>query len=56
MEIEWATVEAIANTRALDLWYFFSLEGFASDISSDHHAPRTGQRLVTTPAPRRKPW
>ena len=25
MEVEWATVEAIADTKALDLWYFFPL-------------------------------
>jgi three-Cys-motif partner protein len=27
MEVEWATVEAIADTKALDLWYFFPLMG-----------------------------
>ena len=27
MEVEWATVEAIAKTRALDCWYFFPLSG-----------------------------
>lgn len=27
MEVEWKTVEAIANTEALDCWYFFPLSG-----------------------------
>jgi three-Cys-motif partner protein len=27
MEVEWATVEAIAATQALDCWYFFPLSG-----------------------------
>jgi three-Cys-motif partner protein len=27
MEVEWATVEAIAKTEALDCWYFFPLSG-----------------------------
>jgi three-Cys-motif partner protein len=27
MEIKWATVESIAATQSLDLWYFFSLMG-----------------------------
>jgi three-Cys-motif partner protein len=27
MEVEWATVAAIAGTRALDLWYYFPLMG-----------------------------
>jgi three-Cys-motif partner protein len=27
MEIDWSTVAAIATTKSLDLWYFFSLMG-----------------------------
>ena len=27
MEVEWKTVEAVANTMALDCWYFFPLSG-----------------------------
>ena len=38
MEVEWATVEAIARTEALDCWYFFPLSGLYRN--APHEAPR----------------
>ena len=35
MEVEWATVEAIARTRALDCWYFFPLSGLYRNAPHD---------------------
>ncbi|SMQ70296.1 three-Cys-motif partner protein [Devosia lucknowensis] len=35
MEVEWATVEAIANTQALDCWYFFPLSGLYRNAPHD---------------------
>jgi len=32
MEVEWATVEAIAATQALDCWYFFPLSGLYRNL------------------------
>lgn len=39
MEVSWDTVEAIAETRALDCWYFFPLSGLY------RNAPRDPERL-----------
>ncbi|ODT80999.1 MAG: hypothetical protein ABS76_14385 [Pelagibacterium sp. SCN 64-44] len=35
MEVEWATVEAIAKTEALDCWYFFPLSGLYRNAPHD---------------------
>lgn len=35
MEVEWATVEAIARTQALDCWYFFPLSGLYRNAPHD---------------------
>lgn len=35
MEVEWSTVEAIANTQALDCWYFFPLSGLYRNAPHD---------------------
>lgn len=35
MEVEWATVEAVAATRALDCWYFFPLSGLYRNAPHD---------------------
>lgn len=35
MEVEWTTVEAIANTQALDCWYFFPLSGLYRNAPRD---------------------
>jgi three-Cys-motif partner protein len=35
MEVEWATVEAIAATQALDCWYFFPLSGLYRNAPHD---------------------
>jgi three-Cys-motif partner protein len=35
MEVEWATVEAIAQTEALDVWYLFPLMGIYRQAAND---------------------
>lgn len=35
MEVEWATVEAIARTEALDVWYLFPLMGIYRQAAKD---------------------
>jgi three-Cys-motif partner protein len=35
MEVRWETVEAIANTQALDCWYFFPLSGLYRNAPKD---------------------
>ena len=35
MEVHWETVEAIARTEALDLWYFFPLMGLYRQAAND---------------------
>jgi three-Cys-motif partner protein len=35
MEVSWKTVEAIANTKALDCWYFFPLSGLYRNAPRD---------------------
>lgn len=35
MEVEWSTVEAIAETQALDCWYFFPLSGLYRNAPHD---------------------
>jgi three-Cys-motif partner protein len=45
MEVDWKTLKAVADTRAIDVWYLFSLSGFYrqatrqfSDIDDDKRA------------------
>ncbi|MER9188332.1 three-Cys-motif partner protein TcmP [Mesorhizobium australicum] len=52
-EVEWATLQAIAATKAIDVWYLFSLAGLyrnaARDISAvDPSKRRTLTRLLGT--------
>ena len=35
MEVEWETLEAIAATQAIDVWYLFSLEGIYRNAAHD---------------------
>jgi three-Cys-motif partner protein len=35
MEVDWATVEEIARTESLDLWYWFSLMGLYRQAAND---------------------
>lgn len=37
MEVSWSTVEAIANTQALDCWYFFPLSGLYRNAPKDQN-------------------
>jgi three-Cys-motif partner protein len=54
MEIDWATVEAIAATQSLDVWYFFSLMGLyrqaanAAPAIDAHKRERLNRVLGTT--------
>jgi three-Cys-motif partner protein len=48
MDVEWATLVAIAATQAIDVWFLFSLSGLyrqatrrSSDIDSDKRAAIT---------------
>jgi three-Cys-motif partner protein len=36
MEVEWKTLEAIANTRAVDVWYLFPLSGLYRQATKKH--------------------
>jgi three-Cys-motif partner protein len=49
MEVDWSTLEAVAATRALDVWYFFPLMGLyrqaANDLSHFDVDPRKRERL-----------
>lgn len=38
MEVEWATLQAIAATKAIDVWYLFSLEGLYRNAAHDINA------------------
>lgn len=58
MEVSWETVEAIAETKALDCWYFFPLSGLYRNASRDPLALDEGKiasltRVLGTDAWRR---
>jgi three-Cys-motif partner protein len=36
MDVEWATLEAVAKTRAIDVWYLFPLSGFYRQMPKHH--------------------
>jgi len=53
MQIDWATVEAIARTRAIDCWYFFPLMGLYRQAANsapniDNHKRRRLNRVLGT--------
>lgn len=53
MQVEWDTLKAIAETRAIDVWYLFSLSGLyrqaARNINSvDDHKRRALTRMLGT--------
>lgn len=53
MEVEWATVEAIADTKALDCWYFVPLSGLYRNaphdpLNLDDHKIRALNRVLGT--------
>ena len=55
MQVEWDTLKAIAETRAIDVWYLFSLSGLyrqaARSINSvDNHKRRALTRMLGTDA------
>lgn len=48
MEVSWETVTAVANTEALDCWYFFPLSGLYRNASRDPLAIDEGKRRSLT--------
>ena len=43
MEVEWSTVEAVAQTKALDCWYFFPLSGLYRNAPHDYGKLEAGK-------------
>src|SRR5262245_47211550 len=48
MEVEWATIQAIAQTEALDVWYLFPLMGIYRQAAKDAVAIDDNQRARIT--------
>lgn len=48
MEVDWSTLETIAKTRAIDVWYLFSLSGFYRQATRDHGALDEDKRAALT--------
>jgi three-Cys-motif partner protein len=48
MEVEWATVEAIAQTEALDVWYLFPLMGIYRQAAKNAVAIDDNKRALIT--------
>jgi three-Cys-motif partner protein len=48
MEVEWATVRAIAQTKALDVWYLFPLMGIYRQAANDWVAIDDSKRPLIT--------
>jgi three-Cys-motif partner protein len=48
MEVDWSTLETIAKTGAIDVWYLFSLSGFYRQATRDHDALDDDKRAALT--------
>lgn len=48
MGLDWSTLEAIAKTGAIDVWYLFSLSGFYRQATRDHGALDEDKRAALT--------
>jgi len=46
MEVSWTTVQAIANTEALDCWYFFPLSGLYRNAPRDPKKLDAGKEAI----------
>ena len=53
IEIEWETFKAVAATKAIDVWYLFSLSGFSAGNTPHerHRRPASGRRSPANSAP-----
>ena len=48
MEVEWATLEAIAATKSIDLWFLFSLSGLYRQATRDIRSMDEDKRTAIT--------
>lgn len=48
MEVEWATLEAIAATKSIDLWFLFSLSGLYRQATRDRRSMDEDKRAAIT--------
>jgi len=48
MEVDWSTLEAIAKTGAIDVWYLFSMSGFYRQATRDHGSLDEDKRAALT--------
>jgi three-Cys-motif partner protein len=48
MEVEWATLEAVAATRSIDLWFLFSLSGLYRQATRDRRSMDDDKRIAIT--------
>jgi len=48
MEVEWATLKAIAETRAIDVWYLFSLSGLYRQAARNINSVDESKRRALT--------
>jgi len=47
MEVEWATIQCLADTEAIDLWYLFPLSGVNRLLTRDWPPPQTWKDRLT---------
>lgn len=50
MEVEWETLQAIASTKAIDVWYLFSISGLARNAALQFSAVDQGKEAIITRA------
>jgi three-Cys-motif partner protein len=48
MNVDWSTLEAIAKTRAIDVWFLFSLSGLYRQAACDPNAIDADKRAALT--------
>lgn len=48
LELEWGTLEAIAKTQAIDVWYLFPLSGLYRQLARDSRAIDAGKEAIVT--------
>lgn len=48
LELEWGTLETIAKTRAIDVWYLFPLSGLYRQLARDSRAIDAGKEAIVT--------
>ena len=48
MEVEWATLESVSKTRAIDVWFLFSLSGLYRQATRSDFKIDTSKREAIT--------